>query len=138
MWVPYQMHSLCHAYTSLAILMTVAELQEMKQKLFDQDTKLVEKDKHIHRLEAELNGMQEKKQENNLPQGRLEQEVIERKLYMCKRIYELVDQMSKERNVQELQEIRERINRKILELRGSVVRRKSLSWSGAMYSVKRT
>ena len=121
------------------------ELQEMKQKLVDQDAKLMEKDDHLHRMEAELNEMkaqlqqkemelQEKKQENNLLQGRLEQEVIKRKLYMCKRIYELVDQMSKERNVQELQEIRERINRKILELRVSVVRRKSLSWCGVMYS----
>jgi len=125
------------------------ELQEMKQKLVDQDAKLMEKDNHLHRMEAELNEMkaqlqqkemelQEKKQENNLLQGQLEQEVIKRKLYMCKRIYELVDQMSKERNVQELQGIRDRINRKILELRVSVVRRKSLSWSGAMYSVKRT
>jgi len=119
-----------------------SELQEMKQKL---DTKLMERDNHIHRVEAELNGMkaqlqqkemelQEKKQEDNLLQGRLEQEVIKRKLYMCEKICELVDEMRKERNDQELQEIRERIDKKISELRVSVVRRKSLSWSGVMYS----
>lgn len=108
-----------------------SELQEMKQML-------VEKDDHIRRLEAKLREvlwqneieLQEKEQENNLLKCRLEQEEIKRKIYMCKRINELVDQMSKGRTVQELQEIRERIERKVSKLRTSVGgHRKSLSWN---------
>jgi len=123
------------------------ELQEIKKELVDRDAKLMERDVHIHRVKAELNEMkaqlkqkeielQEKKQENNLLQGRLEQGVIKQKRYMCKRINELFDQMSKGRNVQELLEVRQRIDRKILELRSSVGHRKSFSWCGTvtMYS----
>ena len=117
------------------------ELQEMKKELVDRDAKLMERDVHIHRVEAELNEMkaqlkqkeielQEKKQENNLLQGRLEQGVIKQKRYMCKRINELFDQMSKGRNVQELLEVRQRIDRKISELKTSVGHRKSFSWCG--------
>ena len=114
-------------------------LREKDSELLEMKQKLMEKDDHLHEVEAELEGtkaqlkqktmeLQEKKQENDLLQCKLKQQEIKQKLYMCKRIHELVDRMSKESNAQELQEIRERIDKKVSKLRTSVGgHRKSLS-----------
>ena len=120
-----------------------SELQEMKQKL---DAKLMERDDHLHRVETELNEvkaqlqqkemelqqkemeLQQKEQENKLLKYQLNQGVIKQKLLLCERIRELVHQVIKVRNVQEIQDIREQIEKIIVELKASVGRRKIRSW----------
>jgi len=122
------------------------ELQEMKQKLVDQHAKLMERDDHLRRVEAELSEvkaqlqqkemelqqkemeLQQKEQENKLLKYQLDQGVIKQKLLLCERIRELVHQVIKVRNVQEIQDIRQQIEKIIDELKASVGRRKCRSW----------